>query len=53
MFECERQSGELEISEESTDIGYFPVDRMPENTLLSVWLRIEDALAKKSEPFIR
>lgn len=52
-FECELQSGELRISDESTDIGYFPVDGLPDNTLLSSRLRIEDALANSPEPFIR
>ena len=52
-FECETQSGELRISDESTDIGYFPVDSLPDNTLLSSQLRIKDALANRAEPFIR
>ena len=52
-FECEPQSGELRISDESTDIGYFTVDGLPDNTLLSSALRIEDALANRAEPFIR
>ena len=53
VFECERESGELRISDESTDIGYFPVDALPSDTLLSHRLRIEDALADRPEPFIR
>lgn len=28
VFECERQGGELRISYESTDIGYFPTDAL-------------------------
>ena len=52
-FECEPQSGELRISDESTDIGYFAVDSLPDNTLLSSQLRIKDALAQRPEPFIR
>ena len=52
-FECQRQSGELRVSEESTDIGYFPVNAMPENVMVSHRLRVDDALAKRVEPFIR
>jgi ADP-ribose pyrophosphatase YjhB (NUDIX family) len=52
-FECEPQSGELRISDESTDIGYFAVDSLPDNTLLSSQLRIKDALAQTAEQFIR
>ena len=51
-FECQVQAGELKISEESTDIGYFPMDALPENTLISHHVRIQDALAKPKVPFI-
>jgi ADP-ribose pyrophosphatase YjhB (NUDIX family) len=53
VFECERQSGELQISEESTAIGYFPPEALPADTLLSHRLRIKDALTNQAEPFIR
>ena len=53
VFECERQSGELRISDESTDIGYFPVDALPEDTLLGHCIRIQDAVAREGAPFIR
>lgn len=53
LFECEYQSGELTVSEESTDIGYFPPDALPEKTMLSYHLRIKDALAGQELPFIR
>ena len=53
LFECERQSGELAISEESTDIGYFPPDGLPQNILLSHVLRIQDTLENQVLPFIR
>ena len=53
LFECERQSGRLRISDESTDIAYFPPDALPEDTVLSHRLRIKDALANQVEPFIR
>ncbi|MDP6514213.1 MAG: NUDIX domain-containing protein [SAR202 cluster bacterium] len=52
-FECEYQSGQLQISEESTDIGYFPTDCLPENTMLATKIRIQDALVNQVEPFIR
>jgi len=53
VFEGECQSGELRISDESTDIGYFRPEALPEETLLSHRLRIRDALANRAEPFIR
>ena len=53
LFGCERQSGELQISDESTDIGYFSPDSLPEDTLLSHHLRIKDAVANQDAPFIR
>ncbi len=53
LFECEYQSGQLQISEESTDVGYFGPNSLPENTLLSHHLRIRDAVAKQALPFIR
>ena len=53
VFECEYQSGQLQISDESTDIGYFSPDSLPENTLLSHHLRIRDAVANQAAPFIR
>ena len=52
-FECEYQSGRLEISEESTDIGYFPADALPDKTLLSHHIRIKDALAHQEMPFLK
>ena len=53
LFECEYQSGQLAISDESTDIGYFPTDALPDKTLLSHHLRIKDAVARQELPFIR
>ena len=53
VFECIRVGGELTISHESTDIGYFGIDDLPENTLLSHSIRISDALDPASGPFIR
>ena len=53
FFECERVSGELRMSAESTDLRYFPVDALPENILPGPRMRIQDALARKSEAYIR
>ena len=53
VFECERQSGELQVSEESTDVRFFAVDALPEDTLLSARIRIEDAVAGSTQPFVR
>jgi ADP-ribose pyrophosphatase YjhB (NUDIX family) len=53
MFECHRRSGELQLSDESTELGYFAPDELPDDTMLSHRLRIEDALANRAEPFVR
>ena len=53
VFECVRESGEIRISHESTDIGYFAPNDLPEVTPPSVRLRIKDALANRAEAFIR
>ena len=53
VFECAWQSGELRISDESTDVGYFAPDAMPDNTLLGHLIRIEDAVARAEQPFVR
>ena len=53
VFECDRESGELRISDESTDIGYFSPTDLPKDTLLSHRLRIDDALADRPEAFIK
>ena len=53
VFACEVQSGQLQISDESTDIEYFPTDSLPEDTLYSHRIRIQDALAQQVEAYIR
>ncbi len=53
VFQCVRVDGEVRMSDESTDIGYFDVESLPENTLPSHSLRISDALDPASGPFIR
>ena len=53
IFECEYLSGELEVSEESTDIGYFPARNLPAQTLLCDVQAINDALENRIQPFVR
>lgn len=53
IFVCEYLSGELEVSEESTDVGYFPARNLPANTLLCDVQAIRDSLENRLEPFIR
>ena len=53
VFQCVRVDGEVRMSDESTDIGYFDVNELPENMLLSHELRISDAMDLVSGPFIR
>ena len=53
LFECVRKGGELRMSDESTDLGYFDVNELPEKMLLSHELRISDAMDTVSGPFIR
>ncbi len=44
LFICSRIAGELRISDESLDIGYYFPQKLPEMTLLSTRLGIDDAL---------
>ena len=53
IFECEYESGELHVSEESTDVRYFPVDALPVNTLLCDLQAIKDVSENRIEPFVR
>ena len=53
LFECRPDSGELCISSESTDIGYFPFMSLPERTLLSVPPRLKDALMNRDRAYVR
>ncbi|MCH8061279.1 MAG: NUDIX domain-containing protein [Chloroflexi bacterium] len=53
LFECRRLSGELRISDESTDIGYFPTDDLPPDTLVSQLILIQDTLAHSEIPFVK
>ena len=51
-LECERRGGDLAISEDSTDIGYFPADSLPEQTLLAHGMRIAHTVEGRAEPFV-
>ena len=53
IFECEYESGELEVSEESVDVRYFPARNLPAKTLLCDVQAITDALENRIQPFIR
>ncbi len=53
VFECRRLSGEVAISEESTDIGCFPTDGLPPDTLVSHLIRIRDTLFHSEFPFVK
>ena len=53
LFECRRLSGELRISDESTDIGYFPTDDLPRDTLVSQLALIQDTLARNEISFVK
>ena len=43
LFLCEKISGYLIMSNESTDLGYYDPQNFPKNTLLSTRLRVKDA----------
>ena len=53
VFECARRSGELRISNESSDLRYFNTQSLPENTLPAHRVRVEDAVAQRASPIIR
>ena len=53
VFICEPIAGALQLSSESTNIGYFAPDALPAQTLLSHHIRIADALTGLVYPFIR
>ena len=53
IFECEYLSGDLRVSEESTEIGYFPARNLPAKTLLCDVQAITDALENRIQPFVR
>jgi len=52
-FVCDYVSGTLQISEESTELGYYPLQALPEPIMPSHLIRLQDVLAQQPEPFIR
>jgi ADP-ribose pyrophosphatase YjhB (NUDIX family) len=52
-FECEIIGGELTLSHEGTEVGFYPLDALPEPILLTHKLRIEDALRRNAEAIVR
>ena len=53
VFECRPQRGDLRVSDESIDLGYFDVDVLPEKTLLAHAVHIRDAAANRPDVFIK
>ena len=53
VFECKPTGGQLQISDESTDLKYHPVDSLPDQTILSHKIRIEDAVTRSQIPFVK
>ena len=49
LYICVKLSGYLKLSEESTDIGYFPTHNFPPKTLCSTYLRVQDAMNHLSD----
>lgn len=52
-FACTITGGAMRISDESTDIGFFPLDALPEPLLASHRVRIADAQAGQVAAFFR
>jgi ADP-ribose pyrophosphatase YjhB (NUDIX family)/ubiquinone/menaquinone biosynthesis C-methylase UbiE len=52
-FLCRVTGGEMCLSDETTDIGYFPPGQLPEPLLPIHRQRIQDALAEKEAAFFR
>ena len=53
LFECEMQSGELTLSDESTDLAYFHPRDLPEAIMPGHAFRVRDAVATTGQPLIR
>jgi ADP-ribose pyrophosphatase YjhB (NUDIX family) len=53
LFEVERVGGELQISDESTDLRFFDVDKLPEDIAPSARIRINDTLQGRREAFYK
>jgi 8-oxo-dGTP pyrophosphatase MutT (NUDIX family) len=52
-FACTIIGGEMQISDESTDIGFFALDALPQPMLESHKIRIADAAANQIAAFVR
>jgi 8-oxo-dGTP pyrophosphatase MutT (NUDIX family) len=52
-FECEILDGRLACSPESLDVGFFPLDALPQPLLLTHKIRIQDALTRAEQPYVR
>ena len=52
-FVCTITGGKIKISDESTDIGFFPLDALPAPLLESHKVRIADAVANQVAAFFR
>ena len=51
VYEVTYVSGEIRVSEESTDVRWFHVDALPDGTAPAARMRIEDAFAGRTEAF--
>jgi ADP-ribose pyrophosphatase YjhB (NUDIX family) len=52
-FECEIIGGEMKLSDESIDIGFFDTQNLPQPMLLNHLVRIEDAQKRDTGSFVR
>jgi ADP-ribose pyrophosphatase YjhB (NUDIX family) len=52
-FEVEQVGGELQLSDESTELRFFELDKLPEDLMPSSRMRIEDTLKGRQEAFYK
>jgi ADP-ribose pyrophosphatase YjhB (NUDIX family) len=52
-FEVEQVGGELQLSDESTELRFFDLDKLPEDLMPSSRMRIEDTLKGRQEAFYK
>jgi glycerol 3-phosphatase-2 len=53
LFDCRILGGTLQTCEESLDLQFFDPAQLPEEMLRTHRIRVEDAVANRSAPFIR
>jgi 8-oxo-dGTP pyrophosphatase MutT (NUDIX family) len=53
LYELEKESGALSLSDETVDIGYFDLDALPEPFFAVHMKWIQDALLNKNEAIIK